>query len=66
MRLRDGTLADAVPLPRGTRVMVEVPSSNRDHALWGSDADVWRPERWLAPLPREVEEARVPGLSAHL
>ncbi|KAI0039847.1 hypothetical protein FA95DRAFT_1503644, partial [Auriscalpium vulgare] len=31
-------------------------------AIWGPDAEEWKPERWLAPLPKTVEEARIPGI----
>ena len=66
IRLRDGTLTSAVPVPKGARIMVDVHACNSDPALWGPDAAVWRPERWLEPLPRELEEARVPGVYSHL
>ena len=49
-------------VPRGTNVVVGIMASNRQRALWGPDACEWRPERWLAPLPRAVEEAALPGV----
>ena len=62
--------ADGAPLahvfvPKGTNVFVGVRACNRSAALWGADADAWRPERWLAPLPESVTGARVPGLYAN-
>ena len=66
IRMRDGTLADALPIPKGTRVFAALGASNTDPALWGPDAHVWRPERWLEPLPRAVEEAHIPGVYSHL
>ncbi|EJF63643.1 cytochrome P450 [Dichomitus squalens LYAD-421 SS1] len=66
IRLKDGTLTDAIPIPKGTRVVPNIGASNVDPALWGADAHEWRPERWLEPLPRAVEEARVPGVYSHL
>lgn len=66
IRLRDGTLTSALPIPKGTRIVANISSTNRDPALWGPDADKWRPDRWLEPLPREVEEAHVPGVYSHL
>ena len=66
IRLKDGTLTDAIPIPKGTRVLPNVGASNVDPALWGPDAHEWRPERWLEPLPRAVEEAHVPGVYSHL
>lgn len=66
IRMRDGTLVDAIPIPKGTRVMPAVGASNTDPALWGPDARVWRPGRWLEPLPHAVEEAHIPGVYSHL
>ncbi|KAM5537055.1 hypothetical protein V8D89_009201 [Ganoderma adspersum] len=66
IRLRDGTLVDAIPIPKGTRVLPDVGASNVDPALWGPDAHEWRPERWLEPLPEAVEEAHIPGVYSHL
>lgn len=66
IRLRDGTLSAAVPIPKGTTVVTNIKKFNADPALWGPDAEEWKPERWLEPLPREVEEARVPGVYSHL
>ena len=53
---------DEIDIP----VVVDVPGCNSDPLLWGPDADKWRPERWLEPLPREVEDARIPGVYSHL
>ena len=66
IRMRDGTYANAVPIPKGTRVIANIAACNRDPALWGADANEWRPSRWLEPLPREVEEAHIPGVYSPL
>ena len=66
IRMRDGTVVDAIPIPKGTEIIPGIIASNTDPALWGPDADVWRPERWLQPLPRAVEEAHIPGVYSHL
>jgi len=49
-------------VPKGTIVYVNIPGVNRDKDIWGSDALEWKPERWLAPLPASVGEARIPGV----
>ena len=55
-----------IPLAKGTMVVADFQAANVSKKLWGEDAEEWKPERWLAPLPREVEEARMPGVYAHL
>ena len=66
IRMSDGTLSDAILIPKGTRIVANILASNRDPALWGPDANKWRPSRWLEPLPREVEEAHVPGVYSNM
>ena len=66
VRGRDGTLMHEVVVPRGVVVAVHLQASNKNKALWGEDALEWKPERWLNPLLRSVEEARVPGIYSHL
>ncbi|CDO71925.1 hypothetical protein BN946_scf184940.g72 [Trametes cinnabarina] len=39
---------------------------NCNKELWGEDAYEWRPERWLEPLPRALEDAHIPGVYSHL
>ncbi len=42
--------------------MLDIQASNDNKAFWGEDAYEWKPERWLEPLPRTVDEARIPGI----
>ncbi|KAF7790941.1 hypothetical protein EIP86_001900 [Pleurotus ostreatoroseus] len=44
---RSGKVLDNVEVPKGTRVMISIAGYNRDSELWGEDAHVFRPERWL-------------------
>lgn len=53
-------------VPKDTDIMVGMAAINRDPGLWGDDADQWKPERWLEPLPTQVTDARVPGVYANL
>lgn len=62
----DGTLIKEIPVPEGTIVLVGMLASNRNPELWGPDAEEWKPERWLEPLPETVTEAHVPGIYSHL
>ncbi|KAI0059727.1 cytochrome P450 [Artomyces pyxidatus] len=49
-------------VPCGTTVTINVIGANRDPSIWGADAAEWKPERWLAPLPESLTEARIPGV----
>ncbi|KAI0058905.1 cytochrome P450 [Artomyces pyxidatus] len=53
-------------IPQGTNLLVDVGGVNRDPRIWGADAEEWRPERFLAPLPESVAEARIPGVLSNL
>lgn len=45
--VRDATLPDGTFLPSGTIVFWAPWAMNRSRAIWGSDAESFRPERWL-------------------
>ena len=62
----DGREVWRVPVPKGTDVIVGIAAMNRAKALWGDDADEWKPDRWLAPLPESLVQARVPGVYSNL
>jgi len=62
----DGKAIHEIPLQKGTEVFLGILGSNTNEALWGDDAYEWKPERWLAPLPKAVSEARIPGVYSSL
>ncbi|KAI0324489.1 cytochrome P450 [Cubamyces sp. BRFM 1775] len=66
VRGTDGSLLESVFILKDTIVVYSISECNRNKELWGDDADEWKPERWLAPLPRAIEQASVPGPWAHL
>ncbi|KAF7760629.1 hypothetical protein Agabi119p4_10038 [Agaricus bisporus var. burnettii] len=46
-------------IPSGTILFVGIAGSNRSQAVWGDDAQEWKPERWLGNKgPKE----KVPGI----
>jgi len=55
-----------IPIPNGTNIHISVLNSNRNPELWGPDAEEWKPERWLNPLPDALIDAHVPGVYSHL
>ena len=70
LRTVHGDTLSSLVVPRGTNIVVGIMASNRQRSVWGADADVWRPERWLAPHigprpPRGDAEA-VPGMYSNM
>ncbi|KAI0035463.1 cytochrome P450, partial [Vararia minispora EC-137] len=61
----DGIEVDNVFVPKNTVCLVNIVGANRDPLTWGADAQDWRPERWLSPLPDSVAKAQVPSLYAN-
>ncbi|TDL20046.1 cytochrome P450, partial [Rickenella mellea] len=55
-----------ISLKKNTNVMIAIMSANRSKGIWGDDAGIWRPERWLKPLPASVTEAHLPGVYASM
>ncbi len=53
-------------VPSGTHLVPNLKACNLNKALWGEDALKWRPERWMEELPRELLDARVPGIYSNL
>ncbi|PIL34328.1 cytochrome P450 [Ganoderma sinense ZZ0214-1] len=66
VRCTDGTVITEVPIQKGTYVILNLRACNINKALWGEDAREWKPERWLAPVPKAVEDARIPGIYSNL
>ncbi|KAI0716340.1 cytochrome P450 [Earliella scabrosa] len=61
----DGQPITELIVPAGTMVWVNIFGLNRDKDIWGPDADEWKPERWLAPLPPSVADAHIPNVYAN-
>ena len=62
----DGTMMHEIFVPKDTSVNVGLLASNRNKAIWGEDAEEWKPERWLSPLPAKVTDSHVPSVYSHL
>lgn len=51
-----------IPIKKNTNVIVSILNANRSKAVWGEDAEEWRPERWLGKSLDEVAKERLPGV----
>ncbi|KAI0628824.1 cytochrome P450 [Trametes polyzona] len=66
IRTTDGKFIDGIPVKKGVKIVTDVRGSNCNKELWGQDAEEWKPERWLKPLPPALEAAHIPGVYSHL
>ncbi|EIM80362.1 cytochrome P450 [Stereum hirsutum FP-91666 SS1] len=53
-------------IPEDTTIYIGIRAINTDPLIWGPDANEWKPERFLNPLPESVTDAKVPGVYANL
>ncbi|KAK7680834.1 hypothetical protein QCA50_016144 [Cerrena zonata] len=63
---RDGSQIEQVVVPSGAMVIVGIRGSNLSKETWGDDAEEWKPERWLSPLPQAIKDARIPGVYSNM
>lgn len=63
---RNGQTMSEIHVPKGTKIILGTLGSNTSKAKWGEDALEWKPERWLAPLPKNVTDVAAPGVFSHL
>jgi len=61
-----GADIDGVFVPGGTELAVNAHVLHKDKAIFGVDADVFRPERWLGKEGDEKSEARVKNMDRHM
>ncbi|KAI6157016.1 cytochrome P450 [Pisolithus tinctorius] len=47
VRTKSGEVVDSIAVERGTEVGISVFCMKRSEAIWGPDAKVFRPDRWL-------------------
>ncbi|KAF8835284.1 cytochrome P450 [Paxillus ammoniavirescens] len=66
IRSTEGTLVHEVHVPKGTDIVVSLLCANTNKAIWGDDAEEWKPERWLVDLPQSVVDAKLPGIYSNM
>ncbi|KAB5590421.1 Cytochrome P450 family protein [Ceratobasidium theobromae] len=47
----------------GAEIRISLRNANRCKETWGSDAEEFKPERWLSQLPLSALEAKTPGIN---
>jgi cytochrome P450 len=62
----DNTEMSEIAIPKNTQLMISILNCNRNPDIWGKDALEWKPERWLQPLPKSVQDAKIPGVYSPL
>ncbi|KAG1839922.1 cytochrome P450 [Suillus subalutaceus] len=50
---RSGHVIRELPVPKGTRIVASIAAYNRNKELWGEDAHVFNPDRWLNGTAKE-------------
>lgn len=50
---RSGDVIRELPVPKGTRIVASIAAYNRNKELWGEDAHVFNPDRWLNGTAKE-------------
>ncbi|RDB16349.1 hypothetical protein Hypma_003056 [Hypsizygus marmoreus] len=58
----DGQMISQIHVAKNQTVIIGVANCNTDPRIWGSDALMWKPDRWLEPLPESLLTAHVPGV----
>ncbi|KAF8521630.1 cytochrome P450 [Hysterangium stoloniferum] len=52
IKSRTGDVIESIPVRKGQRVLISIAGYQRLKSVWGEDADVWRPERFLEGVER--------------
>lgn len=66
IRGTDGKEITELVVRKGATIFISMLGCNRSRDLWGPDVLEWKPERWLSDLPKELVEAKVPGVYSNL
>ncbi|KAI5994679.1 cytochrome P450 [Pisolithus albus] len=60
VQTRSGEVVDRIAVKCGTEIGISVPGMNCSEAIWGPDARMYRPERWLEPdgVTKKAQEVK--------
>ncbi|KAG1856005.1 cytochrome P450 [Suillus subalutaceus] len=56
---RSGNVIRELPVPKGTQIVASIAAYNRNKELWGEDAHVFNPDRWLNGTVKEKKVASI-------
>ncbi|KAG1751043.1 cytochrome P450 [Suillus lakei] len=56
---RSGDVIRELPVPKGTRIIASIAAYNRNKELWGEDAHVFNPDRWLNGTATEKKSTSI-------
>ncbi|KAG2153139.1 cytochrome P450 [Suillus clintonianus] len=56
---RSGDVIRELPVPKGTRIVASIAAYNRNKELWGEDAHVFNPDRWLNGTAKEKKATSI-------
>ncbi|KAG1737830.1 cytochrome P450 [Suillus paluster] len=56
---RSGDVIYELPVPKGTRIVASIAAYNRNKELWGEDAHVFNPDRWLDGTAKEKKATSI-------
>ncbi|KAI6029283.1 hypothetical protein PISMIDRAFT_683590 [Pisolithus microcarpus 441] len=56
IRTESGESTHEVFVPKGTRIIASVAAYNRNKDMWGENADVFNPDRWLDGIAKDKKE----------
>ncbi|KAG1824688.1 cytochrome P450 [Suillus subaureus] len=56
---RSGKVIRELPVPKGTRIVASIAAYNRNKELWGEDAHVFNPDRWLNGIAKEKKATSI-------
>lgn len=52
----------SIALPKDTYIIISILNANTSKAIWGDDAEEWKPERWLGRSPNSVAKTPLSGI----
>lgn len=55
LHMISGRVVNEVAIPKGTKIMLSIAAYNRDPDVWGPDAHVFNPDRWLSANERNKD-----------